>query len=751
MEITRKGLHVKKKTRRFLPLTLLWLGCLVYLETLIHIVLFGRFSLWSCYALGFSLCAACVLSFVTGLFRERANKIICTVIVCLLCFVYASQLTYNYVFGTMYSLSMVSLGAGAITSFWKELLAEIWENLPVLLLCFVPAAAVCLLRKFAGHIFAGGGGWKRLALVAAAVLIHVLLLLCLRAGGTGTFTPYGFYYGNDTTTDRSTSNFGLLTTFRLELKHRLFPKEDESFYVLEPEPVLSTPKPTAAVSDGETDGETAEPEPEIDYGYNVLEIDFDALAESTDDEKLKRLSQYCSQLTGTKKNKYTGMLSDYNLIVICGESFSTAALDEELTPTLWSMAHEGFVFTNYFNTYPNTTTDGEYSLLQGLMPDNSRGKLAPSFYASRRSYLPMCLGNIFAEQRGVESFGYHGYWGDYYGRNRTHVNIGYKMKFAGNGMYFSTSWPSSDLEMMEQSVGDYINLEQFNAYYMTFSGHYKYDRNNVMAKRNYDAVKDLPYSEPAKCYLACNIELDKAMAYLMEQLEEAGVADRTAIVLAGDHFPYGLTNEEYSELIGFEADFFELYRDTLIFWVGGMEEPVTVDEYCCNIDILPTILNLWGFDFDSRLLAGTDILSDGNHVAILADKSFLNDSVWFNSGENKAVWQGEDSSQAYLDSMNALVQNKFTASADILNSAYYNFVFGKDAITVGRDGWISEEAWNAGTITGGQNPAPAEQPAEQPAEGGNAEPPAGEGQPAEAQPAPEAPAEPAPEAPAAEG
>ncbi|MCM1149860.1 MAG: LTA synthase family protein, partial [Butyricicoccus sp.] len=717
--------------RQGLPLTVMWLVCLLYLEALIHIVLFGKFSLWFGCAVGFSLSAACVLGFLTGLLRERANKIICTVIVCLLCFVYASQLTYNYVFGTMYSLSMVSLGAGAITSFWKELLAEIWENLPVLLLCFVPIVAVCLLRRChriicGGHFFAGGGGWKRLALIAAAVLIHVLLLLCLRAGGTGNFTPYGFYYGNDTTTDRSTSNFGLLTTFRLELKHKLFPKEEESFYVLEPEPALSTPKPTPAVSDGETDGETVEPEPEIDYGYNVLEIDFDALAESTDDERLKRLSQYCSQLTGTKKNKYTGMLSDYNLIVICGESFSTAAVDEELTPTLWRMAHEGFVFTNYFNTYPNTTTDGEYSLLQGLMPDNSRGKLAPSFYASRRSYLPMCLGNIFAEQRGVESFGYHGYWGDYYGRSQTHRNIGYQMKFAGNGMYFSTSWPSSDLEMMEQSVGDYLELEQFNAYYMTFSGHYKYDRNNVMAKRNYDAVKDLPYSEPAKCYLACNIELEKAMAYLMEQLEEAGVADRTAIVLAGDHFPYGLTEAEYSELIGYEADFFELYRDTLIFWVGGMEEPVTVEEYCCNIDILPTILNLWGFDFDSRLLAGTDILSDGTHVAILADKSFLNDSVWFNSGENKAIWQVEESesSQAYLDSMNAFVQNKFTASADILNSAYYNFVFGKDAITIGRDGWISEEAWNAGTITGGQNPAPAEQPAE----GGTAEPPTGEGQ-----------------------
>lgn len=744
MEETRKKTRAGRGFIQCVPLTLLWLVSLIYLETLLHIVVLGSFSSWYCYALGFSLCAACLLGFVTGLLRGRGNKTVCTVIMCLLCFVYASEMTYNFVFGTMYSLSMVSLGAGAVTSFWRELLSEIWENLPVLLLCFVPVPALCLLRKFRGRIFDGGAGWRSLLLPLLAVLVHVVLLLCLRAGGTGPFTPYGIYFGSDTLTNRSTGSFGLLTTFRLELKDMLSPQEDPSYYVLEPEPLPPAPAPaaSAAPSDG-----PEEPEP-VEYGYNVLEIDFAALADSTDDERLKRLSQYCAQLTGTHKNEYTGMLSDYNLIVLCGESFSTAALDEELTPTLWRMAHEGFVFTNYFNTYPNTTTDGEYSLCLGLMPDNARGKLAPSFYASRRSYLPMGLGNIFREQRGVDSFGYHNYWGDYYGRSLTHSNIGYKMKFAGNGMYFSTSWPSSDLEMMEQSVPDYIDLEQFNAYYMTFSGHYKYDRNNPMAKRNYDAVKDLPYSEPAKCYLACNIELDKAMAYLMEQLEQAGVAERTAIVLAGDHFPYGLTEEEYCELIGHEADFFELYRDTLIFWVGGMDEPVTVDEYCCNIDILPTILNLWGFDYDSRLLAGTDVFSDSTHVAILADKSFLTDSMRFNSGTNEAIWQVEesDASQAYLESMIGLVQNRYTVSADILNSAYYNFVFGKGAISVGREGWITEEAWNAGTITGGQNPAPepAQEQNTQEQGGGPApeQPPAEAGQP---------PAEAPPEAPAVEG
>jgi hypothetical protein len=131
-----------------------------------------------------------------------------------------------------------------------------------------------------------------------------------------------------------------------------------------------------------------------------------------------------------------------------------------------------------------------------------------------------------------------------------------------------------------------------------------------------------------------------------------------------------------------------------------MDEPVEVDEYCCNIDILPTILNLWGFDFDSRLLAGTDVFSDGTHVAILADQSFLTDKVWFNANTNTASYQVDENSlpDGYLDNMIRLVKNRFSVSTDILNTAYYNFVFGRDQVYVDTSGWISEEDWNG---TGG--------------------------------------------------
>lgn len=653
---------------------LFWLVCLIYLETLLHIVIFRTFTGRFLYILGFSAVIACVLSAATALLSRRTNANVTTAILCFLCALYLSQMIYYYIFGGMYSLSMVALGGNAITNFWKEMFATIREHLPILLLTLAPIPVLCLLRKFAGELFEQNRNASRLWVLTVAVALHIIILLSLRLGGTGFYTAYSYYHGNDATTEQTTENFGLLTTFRLEFQH-MFQNNDRTGYLTADED--EQPKNTQ-------------------YGYNVLDIDFDALSAMTEDERIREINDYCSRLSGSQKNEYTGMLKDYNLIVLCAESFSTAAIDRELTPTLWKLSHEGILFNNYYNTFPNTTTDGEYTLLQGLYPDKTRGKTASSFYASRDSYLPMCLGNIFHEQRNVISYGYHNNTGEYYGRQESHPNMGYKMKFAGAGMSFTTGWPSSDLEMMEQSVPDYIGQRQFNAYYMTFSGHYKYDLANPMAIRNWDAVKDLPYSQTEKCYLACNLELEKAMAYLMEQLEQAGVADRTAIVLAGDHFPYGLTTQEYGDLIGHDVDYFESYKDTLIFWVGGLEEPIVVDEYCCNVDVLPTILNLWGFDYDSRLLAGTDVFSGSTHIAILADQSFLTEKVWFDANTNSATWLVDEStvSPGYLDNMIRLVKNRMTISTDILNTAYYNFVFGKEAVRVNTNAWISEEDWN---------------------------------------------------------
>lgn len=656
---------------------------LLYWEGLLHKAVFESFGKEVVYAVGFSVSVAILLTLlVSFLNKGRFAVNLCLTLV--LAVLYGSEVVYNFIFGSMYSVAMVAQGGEAMTSFWRELLSTMGDRIVWLLALFVPLAVLLLMRKFCAGMTAPVGFPSRGVLLVLLLLVFGATRYAIRLGGTELFSNEYFYNSSEIATNQTAQRFGLLTTFRLELTRSRNKPEEVSYYI---------PEVTEPETEPVQEAAGAEIEKPKEYGANVLEIDWDALNAETEDQKLLAINSYCAQLSGTKKNEYTGMLKDYNLIVMCAESFDTGAIHPEVTPNLYRLSREGFLFENYYNSFPNTTTDGEYALLQGLYPDASRDKAVSSLYASRGSYLPFALGNAFRDQRGIECWGYHNYRGSYYGRDESHPNMGYTMQFAGDGMTFTTTWPASDLEMMEQSVDDYIGQEQFHAYYMTFSGHYKYDTStNLMAKRNFDQVKDLPYDFTTKAYLSCHIELDKALGYLMERLEEAGIADRTAIVIAGDHFPYGLNNQQYASLVGYELDVFSKYKSSLIFWVGGLEEPVVVEEYCCNVDVLPTILNLWGLDYDSRMLAGTDVFSDGIHMAVLSDKSWLTDKVWFHTGSGKTKYLVEESElpEGYMDGINRMIATRFSISADILNNAYYNYVFGKDPVTVNRLGWYGK-------------------------------------------------------------
>ena len=638
-----------------------------YWEAVVHYTVYSGFTVKFLYAVGLTAAIACLMTLVILLVPRRIRFGTTFLGAAVFAFLYGSQMVYEFIFGTMYSMAQMGMGGAALTSFWRETLATIWEKLPYVSSLLLPVVLLLVMRKLVPGLFCASFKMNRMFLALAAVVFHVAVLFCLRSGGTGMFTDYYYYYSDTIATNQTAERFGILTMMRLELIGSFGGEvqEEETYFVEEvPQEV-----------------------PE-EVTYNVLDLDFDALSGKTQNEMVKTINDYCARLSGTNQNEYTGMLSDYNLILLCAESFAPGAIDPELTPTLYRLANEGIVFNNYYNSFPNTTTDGEYALTQGLWPDTSRDKGTSSLYNSKNSYLPFTLGNIFKEQRDIQAYGYHNYTGAYYGREESHPNMGYSMKFAGDGMTFTNSWPASDLEMMEQSIDDYIGMEQFHAYYMTFSGHYKYDTTNALVRKNWDAAYDLPYSRKARSYISCNLELEYAMSYLMQRLEDAGVAEKTAIVLTGDHFPYGLEDSEYAELVG-EIDCFSKFKSTLIFWVGGMEENIVVDEYCCNVDVLPTILNLWGFDYDSRMLAGTDVFSDGTHAAVLIDKSFLTDKVWFdaNTGETRYLVEESELPAGYIENMHRYIKTRFDISSDILNSGYYNVIFDKGEVSVGTDSW----------------------------------------------------------------
>jgi len=645
---------------------LYWLFAFAYWEILTHAAMFDQFQLGFRFAMVFSAAIALLVALVLG-FMPRVlflpMNFLLTVVITV---VYGSQMVYHFIFGTPYSVAQMGLGAGAVSQFWRETLTTMTENWPWIAGLLLPLILLTVLtaaRKVERQ------GWRsRLVVLILAVGMVALVWKDICRGGTNMFTDHYFFTSRKSTTAQTMERFGVPMTFLLELGR--------------PEDSGSSMNVVVELPDTEVPEESVPDATEAPTVYNVLPVDFAALSAETDNKKLIALNDYFAQLPGTNQNEYTGMFRDYNLIYICAESFSPAAVDPEYTPTLYRLTHEGFLFENYYNTFPNTTTDGEYTLTQGLYPDGTKDKYSSSMMASQKNYLPFTLGNAFAREFGVSSRGYHNNVGNYYRRDLTHPNMGYEMKFSRDGMTFSGYWPTSDLEMMQQSVDDYINEPQFHAYYMTFSGHYQYNPNdNGVVRMHYNSLADSKWTQMTqKGYIACHIELDLALEYLLNRLEEAGIADKTVIVMASDHTPYGLAKDLYFDMIGEEEDFFGWYKTDLVFWVGGLEEPVVVEEYCCNVDLLPTILNLWGIPYDSRMLAGTDVFSDGVHAAVLIDHSFLTDKVWFNSNTGEIRYQvpQEEVPDSYIESMNQLIASRFEFSAEILRNNYYDYVFGQE-------------------------------------------------------------------------
>ena len=647
----------------------LLLFCLtgVYVELCLHLCVFGSMDRYAGYPvlfglLGGALCTLAVSSLpkvlrqITGVFLVAAQVLLAEV-----------QLVYHCIFGDFMPVSQIGMGGNVVVNFNSQLLYGIRQNLLKILLLLLPLIVVILclaLRR--GQALKLRLRWKQ-TMASFAVLLALLLTVTglMYVGRDNAFSVYRTFTNVNTSTDSSYKKIGMLATTAQELRYMLFSGSGS---------IMITPS-SLNISDV--------PRTYSSNSYNVIEsIDFTALADSTDSDILKATDEYLSNAAPTRKNNYTGLLKDYNLITICAESFCPWFISEELTPTLYKLSHTGILFENYYGTFQSVTTNGEYTMCMGLYPDMSRTKTDSSFNVAGTNYLPFCLGNAL-KGMGYQAWGYHDYIGDFYNRNITHANMGYTFKAADSGLAMKIDWPSSDLEMMEASVDDYINSgEPFHAYYMTFSGHYQYNWDNAMSAKNRDAVKDLPYSEPVKAYIACNLELEYALEYLMQRLEEAGVADKTCIVLTNDHYPYGLTEDEYNELAGQTLDTtFEKYRNSFICYVPGLSENIVVDEYCSTADILPTLLNLFGVDYDSRLLAGTDVLSSGLHAAVLSDKSFLTKTFRYDAGTETVIPADESItvSDGLVKTYRLYVDSRFQLSGNILNSDYYAHVFARES------------------------------------------------------------------------
>lgn len=630
---------------------------IIYLEMIFKIVVLKSVRIDDImFTLLFSMQIIMVLNLLCNVFKKKVSKIILIISTIILTFYFSVQAIFYKLFSVPFSFMTLGLAGNALdfTSIIKDAILQNWFTL--LLIAIPLILIICLHKKIQFNRF----NRKRIEIWLLSIVMYLIILVgVIFIDSKGVYSSYNLLF-NINAQEKNIEKFGLINSTTIDLVRTIFGFEEKA--VIENDGIDEVKNGEQNEVDSEEVNEPEEPT------YNELDLRLEELIAQTSDEGLKNVYEYIANKKPTNKNKYTGYFKDKNLIFILAEGFNSIAVDENLTPTLYKLVNSGFVFNNFYTPVFLSTTGGEFQATTGLIPTQNILNL----WKKNKPKISYALGNSF-RKIGYTANAYHDWTYTYYSRHDTMKTLGFDSYMGiGNGLekLMDSKWIPRDVDMMNVTTDFYTSEDKFVTYYVTVSGHapYNYGSGNSTATRYKSETENLPYSTPVKAYLATQMELDRALETLINKLNEKGILDDTVIALVGDHYPYTLSIDQVNEVSDYTRDeVVEVNRSNFILWNSEMDEPVKVDKVGSQIDVLPTLLNLFGIEYDSRLMMGQDILSDNPGVAIFSNRSWVSDyGTYFSSGKEFVPKENVEIPEDYVGEMNREVANKFTMSQSFL-------------------------------------------------------------------------------------
>lgn len=629
--------------KKIIKINLLNYIVLIFFEAMFALISFDIYSKSEVLSiLIYSLFSSFIMTILMTVGSEKRNKIFSYIIYFVLCFWFALEAIFKSFLQTFFSLDCFKLSDQAM-GFAGETIKVIVGNIHYLILFFLPFILLIIFRKKIDLNIKENKKYlySYIILIPLSFLSYRLYINSTKDNKD--ISLYDLYY-NTNNIPLSIQKMGVLSSTGLDIYRNIFGFEDKVIEVNYEE---------------ENNDEDL-----FVYEKNNLDLDLSS-------NKLnKDIKEYIDNNPGTSKNKYTGMFENKNLIFVVAESFSEIGIDKDRTPTLYKLTNNGFIFDNFYVPYYLSTIGGEFQSLTGLYPNYS----TLTKWKSGENSFPYGLATTFKE-KGYNTYAYHAHDGYFQNRYKYLKALGFdNFKACNMGLNINCNvWPESDIEMIKATTNDYINSDKpFMTYYMTVSGHLDYTKeSNSIVSKNWDLVKNLDYSDKAKSYLATQIELDRAMESLLKELENKGILEDTVIVLLADHYPYGLSLEEINELSSYKRDeLFEINHNALIIYNSNMKN-INITKVGMPIDVLPTIYNLFDIKYDSRLFAGSDLLSNSEGMVILDNLSWITDRGRYNSLNGK--YSGDIDSD-YISNINNIIQNKIIFSRNMITYDDYRYI-----------------------------------------------------------------------------
>jgi len=614
MEINRKKLN---------PATiLLFLFTFLFvIESFSRLLCLGFFSSQSfLHILLFTLVTSLFLTAIAYLMPVKRGLWFVGVVLFLITVYAISQVGIYHYLGVFYSFSIFLSMYGKVHEFTMDFFELFkWEYLLLLLplIIYVGLCQKYLVKKKVEY------SRKILGLlVMIMVMTHFVSILSLHIGNNqASYVSITNLYDEPIYAEKSIREFGLIRYFLRDFQYVILNKESKTINIEE-------------------------------YSYRPLyhsntdvlrkrifeDKNWISLKNSETNENLSVIDEKLMERYISPENEYTGIFEGKNLVMLLVESFDYASIDPILTPNLYKLAKEGWLFENYFTPKSTCSTgDSELMALVSIYPTPS--KCSYEEFSGNR--FRQSLFELFNDKNYYTS-SYHDYWDKFYERNAMHRNLGSSEYWDADdlGIDYEEGWPS-DVELIEKGIGKFVDKDSFFTFLISVSMHVPYDVTEEYVSRNLEVVrtKHPEYDEEYQVYLAKAMETDKAIGELIAYLKVSGQWEDTVLVLFADHKPPTLPNELLIEHSDFTQrdEGSDIFKSPLIIYSAD-QQAQTFSNLGSTIDLTPTLANLFNLNYDPRMYLGIDMFDDTtNHNVFFQNGDWISDEGYFYSGTSEFI------------------------------------------------------------------------------------------------------------------
>lgn len=371
-----------------------------------------------------------------------------------------------------------------------------------------------------------------------------------------------------------------------------------------------------------------------EYSFRNFYLTYLKSKETANETELEFLNQEFSYVEAGSTNAYTSLFKNNNVIFVQLEGIDDWLVTEETMPTLYSMLDNSINFTNHYSFYNGggSTFNSEFAVNTGFITPITYNRNAYTFNKNTFTY---SMANLFKNE-GYRVNAFHMNTREYYSRGINYDNWGYDNYYSlkDQNSYSDLSY-QLDTELIKNE--DFYNsmFKQeglFVNYLISYSNHMPFSTKNGVCKQllNLDLENNLIVEEQIKlmteedCIKRQARETDDMLALILLALEENNLADNTILVIFSDHYLYTVNDKNILDSYK-ETDNNLINHTPFLIYKKNLKK-VNVTDVTSQVDILPTVLNLFGINYIKDYYLGNDAL-DKNYEGLV----FFNDYSWYDS------------------------------------------------------------------------------------------------------------------------